>query len=428
MEWATERVGLLLGCSKRERPKDVFLPKLRFGDANGHISNTNVFEHSGKVYVITENYIPQELNISTLETYDDWDVNDAWNRPFTSHPKKDLVTGELVIMGFDATKPFYDIFVHSADGTKLSHKADLKFDRGIFSHEIGVTQKYNVIMDCAITADFNRLLSGGLFVKYENEGRSRIGVIPRYGNANSAKWFEVKRHCSLHPINRFEDGHEVVVRQCRSFQPILLGPNCGQDRFEWFTRGFTFENLTEKNPYNLTQDGFLFTHSYEWRLNMETGEVKERNLSGTDFSIDFPVIDEKYTGLKHKYGFTQVIDSTTSSIAGLPKYGGLAKLHLDEPQAPPKPTELVEVKYHRLAENNFFSGTVFVAKHRACEEDDGWLVSFVHNEETNKTRVHIIDAKKLESGTVAKIALPQKVPYGFHGTFVPILYIHIYYF
>lgn len=67
---------------------------------------------------------------------------------------------------------------------------------------------------------------------------------------------------------------------------------------------------------------------------METGEVKERNLSGTDFSIDFHVIDEKYTGLKHKYGFTQVIDSTTSSIAGIKKmikilsYGIETLLHI----------------------------------------------------------------------------------------------------
>ncbi|KAK1560647.1 hypothetical protein Q3G72_029193 [Acer saccharum] len=55
---------------------------------------------------------------------------------------------------------------------------------------------------------------------------------------------------------------------------------------------------------------------------------------------------------------------------------------------------------------------VFAAKPGGCEEDDGWLVSFVHNEETNVSQVHIIDAKKMESEPVAKIALPQRVPYG----------------
>lgn len=31
--------------------------------------------------------MPQEIDIFTLETLGNWDVNGAWNRPFTSHPK-----------------------------------------------------------------------------------------------------------------------------------------------------------------------------------------------------------------------------------------------------------------------------------------------------------------------------------------------------
>lgn len=68
------------------------------------------------------------------------------------------------------------------------------------------------------------------------------------------------------------------------------------------------------------QDGFLFTHAYEWRLNMETGEAKERNLSVTDLSMEIPMVNEKYTGLKHKYGYTQVVDSIASSMAGITKF------------------------------------------------------------------------------------------------------------
>ncbi|KAK0597092.1 hypothetical protein LWI29_021732 [Acer saccharum] len=73
-----------------------------------------------------------------------------------------------------------------------------------------------------------------------------------------------------------------------------------------------------------------------------------------------------------------------------------------------------------FAENSFCSGTVIAGKPGGSEEDDVWLVSFVRNEETNVSQVHIIDAKKMESEPVAKFALPQRVPYGFHGIFVPI--------
>lgn len=52
---------------------------------------------------------------------------------------------------------------------------------------------------------------------------------------------------------------------------------------------------------------------------MVSGDVEERNLTGTDFSMDFPFINEQVTGLKHKYGYTQVIDSMASSDTGKEK-------------------------------------------------------------------------------------------------------------
>ncbi|KAK2661244.1 hypothetical protein Ddye_007777 [Dipteronia dyeriana] len=200
---------------------------VRFGAANGYASNTTVFEHSGKFYAIAENYLPQEIDISTLETYDEWNVNAAWNLPFTSHPKRAPESGELVIMGFDAVKPYYVVGIVSADGKILSHKVDLKFNRCCFIHEIGVTEMYNIIMDYPLTIDVKRLLMGGSFMKYQKGGHARIGVMPRYGDADSVQWFEVESHCTLHLVNCFEDGNEasIIPSQCpfsftQTFQQI----------------------------------------------------------------------------------------------------------------------------------------------------------------------------------------------------------------
>jgi hypothetical protein len=46
-----------------------------------------VFEHSGKFYSIAESHMPQEIDILSLKTLKNWDLNADWNRPFTSHPK-----------------------------------------------------------------------------------------------------------------------------------------------------------------------------------------------------------------------------------------------------------------------------------------------------------------------------------------------------
>lgn len=64
-----------------------FLNLMRFGTVNKLISNTSVFEHSGKFYAAAENHLPQEIDIQTLNTLGTWDVDESWNRPFTAHPK-----------------------------------------------------------------------------------------------------------------------------------------------------------------------------------------------------------------------------------------------------------------------------------------------------------------------------------------------------
>ncbi|BFG18553.1 hypothetical protein CerSpe_048300 [Prunus speciosa] len=393
---------------------------LRFGDVNKYLSNTSVFMHSGSVYSITENYLPQELDISTLETLSDWDVNGGWDRPFTSHPKKAPNSGELVIMGTDAKKPYYVLGVISADGKNL-HKVDLKFKRSVLSHDIGVTQKYNVIIDHPLTMDLKRLAMGGQLMKYEKEGYARIGVMPRYGDAESVKWFEVQTNCTFHILNCFEEGNEVVVRGCRALSSFIPGPDGGLNKYEWYSKGFNFEAPASKDL--AAEVGYLLSRLYEWRLNMVTGQVKEMNITGTEFSMDFPFINEQVTGLKHKYGYTQVIDSIASSNSAMGKYGSLAKLYLEESNSTPslvgKCEELIKIEYHKFEGNNFCSGSVFVPRHEGTEEDDGWVISFVHNEETDVTQVHVIDARKFEGEAIAKLTLPQRVPYGFHATFVP---------
>ncbi|KAM5572722.1 carotenoid 9,10(9',10')-cleavage dioxygenase 1-like [Rosa sericea] len=391
------------------------LNSLRFGTVNKHMSNTNVFEHSGRIYSIAENYLPQEVDISTLETICDWDVNGTWDRPFSSHPKK-APNGEFVVMGTDAWKPYYVLGVISADGKKV-HKVDLKFKRCVLSHDIGVTQNYNVILDHPLTLDVKRLTMGGQILQYEKEEYARIGVMPRYGDAESVKWFEVQTNCTFHFLNCFEDANQVIVRGCRALTSFLSDPDGSLNPYEWFSKGFIFAG-----HHDSAEVGYLFTHLYEWRLNMLSGKVEERNLTGSEYSMDFPFINEQFTGLKHKYGYTQVIDSGASSICGMAKYGSLAKLYLEESDSTKsvegRGEHLIKVEYHKFEDNNFCSGSAFVPRNGGIEEDDGWIITFVHNEETDVTQVHIIDAQDFEGEAIAKLTLPQRVPYGFHSTFL----------
>ena len=50
-------------------------------------------------------------------------------------------------------------------------------------------------------------------------------------------------------------------------------------------------------------------------------------------------------------------------------------------------------------------------------EDDGVLMGLVHDDGRGTTDLQLLDAATLE--TVATVHLPARVPYGFHGNWVP---------
>ncbi|XVF89185.1 hypothetical protein PTKIN_Ptkin19aG0109700 [Pterospermum kingtungense] len=400
---------------------------LRFGKPYKNTSNTNVFEHSGKFYSSSENDLPQEIDIFTLEALGDWDVNGAWNRSFTAHPKRAPGTGELVTMGIQATKPFVEVGVISADGKKIVHKMDLKLDRCPLCHEIGVTNSYNVIMDCPLTVDIDRLVHGDQLIKYERQGYARIGIMPRYGDADSIKWFKVKPNCTFHIINSFEDGDEVVVWGSRALASVIPGYDSDSEKFKWFPSKFRPGEPIEESFDAISEDQLLFHRPYEWRLNMQTGDVKERNLTGPNhFPMEFPMINGAFTGVKNKYGYIQVCHCESSSAKGMGRFSGLAKLYFDEQQNTGTSWDenrvegLIKVEYHMFEENTYCTGAAFVPKEGGVEEDDGWIITFVHHENANVYQAHIIDTKNFSSKAVAKITIPGRVPDGFHGAFMPI--------
>ena len=61
---------------------------------------------------------------------------------------------------------------------------------------------------------------------------------------------------------------------------------------------------------------------------------------------------------------------------------------------------------------------VFIARENATAEDDGYLMTLVHDLGQGSAELVIMDAQDFERGYVAKVKLPQRVPFGFHGNWV----------
>jgi carotenoid cleavage dioxygenase len=62
---------------------------------------------------------------------------------------------------------------------------------------------------------------------------------------------------------------------------------------------------------------------------------------------------------------------------------------------------------------------VFVPRHDAADEDDGWLMTLVSRPETNTSALYVLHAQDISGEPQAVVELPQRVPAGFHGNWVP---------
>jgi carotenoid cleavage dioxygenase len=71
----------------------------------------------------------------------------------------------------------------------------------------------------------------------------------------------------------------------------------------------------------------------------------------------------------------------------------------------------------RLGAHQSVGEFVFVPNSPQSPEDDGVLMGFVYDADTDRSDLVILDAASLE--TIAAIQLPARVPFGFHGNWVP---------
>ncbi|KAI5074323.1 hypothetical protein GOP47_0010284 [Adiantum capillus-veneris] len=387
-----------------------FFNQLRFNKVNKATCNTTIFTHNGRLFANAESDIPIEILPYNLESIGPWDVGKQWGRPFTSHPKIVQETGEMVIFGFSAMKPYYTTGVISADGKALIHTCDAELDIPMFSHELAITQNYDIIMYMPLTLDVTRAIQGKNLLKFDEGMQSKFGIKPRRGNASAIRWFPVESHYTFHLVNSYEEGDEVILHGCRARRSLLMGP-CDMNPIEWFARGID-DTLVDESSRDPSIDGALFSTIHEWRFNLQTGLVAERDIITAQNSMEMPRINDKHLGVKYNYAYAQVVDHEASKLIGMPKYGRLAKLTLLEKH------KGCNLELHDAGKDVFYSEPLFVPRPNSHIEDDGWVVTYVHNEKNNSSEIHILDAQNFSKPPVARIKLPQRVPYGFHSTFM----------
>jgi carotenoid cleavage dioxygenase len=139
----------------------------------------------------------------------------------------------------------------------------------------------------------------------------------------------------------------------------------------------------------------------EWRMNLRTGEIKQRQLD--DRIGEFPVVNLDLCGRPTRYSYNVSI-----ARHELMRFDGLRKYDLRTGAA----------QSYSFAPGVFGSEAAFAPRVGAKDEDDGYVVVFVTDESSMQSEVQVLDAKNWADGPIARILLPTRVPAGFHGTWV----------
>ncbi|CAN4110357.1 unnamed protein product [Withania somnifera] len=360
-------------------------------------ANTAMIYHHGKLLALHEGdkpYVVKVLEDGDLQTLGMLDYDKRLQHSFTAHPKVDPVTGEMFTFGYSQTPPYATYRVISKDGI-MQDPVPITIPASVMMHDFAITENYAIMMDLPLYFRPKEMVKNKqLAYSFDPTKKARFGVLPRYAkNESLIRWFELPNCFIFHNANAWDEGDDVVLITSRLQNPDL--------------------DAISGSEKEQQRDGFT-NELYEMRFNMKNGLASQKKLS--ESAVDFPRINENYTGRKQRYVYCTILNNM-AKITGVVKFDLHAK--------PETGKTKLEVGGNipgifDLGPGRFGSEAIFVPRQHGteCEEDDGYLILFVHDENTGKSSVNVIDAKTMSAEPVAVVELPKRVPYGFHAFFV----------
>ena len=346
-------------------------------------ANTAMVYHNNTLYALVEGAVPHIIDLPGLGTVGETNFDDQLNHAFTAHPKVDVKTGEMMTYGYAPFPPYVTYSVVDKEG-KFIHNTTIDIPKPVLMHDCAITEHYTLFLDLPMTFDIQRAMGGGDVMEWEPDHGARIGVVPRHGGSDGARWFDIDVGMVYHVANAWEEGDEVVLQACRSERTDVMGIGSA----DWDGVG----------------DTDLLGLFHEWRLNMKTGAVSERCLDKTGAHFcDFTRINDNYMGYKTRYAYAAAYCvGRTNLFHELLKYDD----------------ETGDIEVHDIGDGTFGGEAIFAPKAGATAEDEGYVICFSYCETDDTCECRIIDAQNFTGEPLARIKIPHRVPFGFHAGWV----------
>jgi carotenoid cleavage dioxygenase len=355
-------------------------------------AGTDVKIHAGKLIAgMSQGSEPWRLDPITLETLGpdpDWarHVPDG----VASHYKIDSETGDMMFFNYPEKPPYMNYGVIDKHN-RLVHYVPIDLPGARWPHDLGITKNYTILHDLPFHFDNELLAKGQRKMVFYRDRPARFGILPRFGDSASVRWFEATPCHILHLANCYEDGDEVVMDGC--IMPNPHKPNVGQSSAEGKQAAYDKirAHLDKHNNPTLM---------YRWRFNLKTGQTHEEQID--DEITEFPMVANDYVGRPYRYSFNVLYEKGEWLFRGLKRY-----------DLQTRQTQSLE-----YGKGRFGSEPQIGRRIGAQREDDGYVLTFVNNMAENQSECWVIPAEDITRGPLARIILPHRISAGTHACWV----------
>lgn len=329
-------------------------------------ANTNAVAHAGKLLALVESSFPYEIS-AELDTVGPYDFHKRLKTPFTAHPKRCPRTGELHAFGMRYVGGGLTYHRIDAAGTLVESRR-IAVPRVTMMHDFALTERHVVFMDLPMVFDIARAKQGEMPFAWSETYGARLGVMRRDDARAVVRWIDIEPCYVFHVMNAYDDGEAIVLDAVR------------YDEL-WRKDARSFERAT----------------LHRWTIDIAAPAVRETALD--DARIEFPRIDERRLGSTYRFGYAVRAQEDRRTIVRFDLRGG-GSTECD------------------FGAGRFAGEPVFVSAGDGAGEDEGWLLAFVYDAARDASDFVILDARDVAAAPVASIALPHRVPFGFHGNWI----------
>lgn len=353
-------------------------------------ANTNIVSHASRLFALEESHQPFEFDPTTLESKGYRDFGGVVASRFTAHPKPDPKTGELHFFAYSVSGPgttemHYGTLDNECQVAKLQA---FHAPYASMVHDFVATTAHVLFPITPLTSSMDRAMQGKPLFAWEDDRVVHIGVLPKGADITAMRWLDTDACHVFHFMNAWEaDGKITVYAMEAEMAPGMP-----------YADGRPSE--PEKSAARLSR----------WTIDLDSLPGKVERTIIDSVPAEFPRIDERYAGRYNRYGwYVCHADGKVRNDMGNTLYGTLTCYDFTTGRK----------QRFSLPEGDVLSEPVFASRHETADEGDGWIVMTAWRQAEQRSDLMVFNATDITTGPIAVVQLPCRIPFGFHGAWIP---------